>query len=363
MKIALIRKRYSDFGGAERYVAELARCLISRGHEVHIYAESWSNDQGVQFHRVPRVPGPNFIQILGFAHNTCRMMQQERYDIIHSFERTYHQDVYRAGDGCHREWLKVRSQGDPFLKRHTYLLNPLHQAILTIEKKLYSDPRLKLVIANSERVKNEIVRHYHLSPEKIHVIYNGITASLLNPVRRTELPPHFRIQKGERIILFVGSGFERKNLATLIKAVGFISDPSVNLWVVGKDAPGFYRRLAHRLGVERQIMFFGPQVDPIPYYTHAHAFVLPSIYEPFGQACLEASAFGLPVITSRACGFSELVHNGENGFIVENPLDYAEIAEKLLAALRLGKLPSQHYPTVADNVLEMVALYEMIRTT
>jgi glycosyltransferase involved in cell wall biosynthesis len=88
---------------------------------------------------------------------------------------------------------------------------------------------------------------------------------------------------------------------------------------------------------------------------------LASIYEPFGQACLEASAFGLPVVTSRVCGFSELLREGENGYVIENPLDPAEIAEKLNAVLGMGKLSPQPYPTVADNVREMVDLYEMIR--
>jgi UDP-glucose:(heptosyl)LPS alpha-1,3-glucosyltransferase len=163
------------------------------------------------------------------------------------------------------------------------------------------------------------------------------------------------------MILFVGSGFERKNLATVIRALSLIPDPTVRLWVVGKDSPGPYLRLARRLAIEKRLVFAGPQTDPTPFYANAHAFVLTSIYEPFGQACLEASAFGLPVATSRACGFSELLREGENGYVVENPLDPAEIAVKLKAALKMGKLSPQLYPTVADNVREMVELYEMIQ--
>ena len=51
MKIALIRKRYTDFGGAERYISELASSLVSRGHDVHVYAEEWRAVAGLKFHR------------------------------------------------------------------------------------------------------------------------------------------------------------------------------------------------------------------------------------------------------------------------------------------------------------------------
>jgi UDP-glucose:(heptosyl)LPS alpha-1,3-glucosyltransferase len=330
---------------------------------VHIYAERWNKAKGVQFHRVQQVPGPGFVQILTFARNTHRMIQQEHYDIIHSFERTFCQDVYGAGDGCHREWLERRSRGETIFKRSTYLVNPLHLAILSVEKKIYRDPRLKLVIANSQRVKNEIVHHYNFPPEKIHVQYHGIASSFLDAGRSMELPPPFMVEEDEKMILFLGSGFERKNLATAIKALALIYDPRVRLWVVGRNACGPYRRLARKLGIEQRVVFAGPQVDPIPFYARAHAFVLPSIYEPFGLVCLEALVFRLPVVTSRVCGFSELIREGENGFVIEDPLNPTEIAEKLCAALKLGKLPPQRYPTVADNVQEMVELYEMIQAT
>jgi UDP-glucose:(heptosyl)LPS alpha-1,3-glucosyltransferase len=360
MKIALIRRRYTSFGGAERYVAELARTLTTRGHDTHIYAERWRNMDGLTFHRVPTLRGMSFVEILSFAHGARKLIQKSDYDIVHSFERTFCQDVYRAGDGCHREWLQQRRIADNFFKCRTYAINPMHRAILQVERKLYQDPRLKVVIVNSHRVKQEIIFHYGFPEERIRVIHNGLNPSLLDPGRNRELPPGLRLEKGERMILFLGSGFERKNLATAIRALALIDDPAVRLWVVGKDRLAPYRRLARDLGVERRVVFAGPQDDPVPFYAKAAAFVLPTIYEPFSNACLEASAFGLPVVTSRMNGFSELIRSGENGYIIEYVMDPAEVAEKIQGALSLSKLPYQNYPTIHDNVDEMLGLYEAI---
>ena len=358
MKIALIRKRYTDFGGAERYISELSSSLVSRGHDVHVYAEEWRAADGLTFHRVPARFGPSFLKILSFAYTVRDMLSREQYDIVHSFERTVSQDVYRAGDGCHREWLRVRKDADNLIKRNTYLLNPMHRAILRLEKELYEDPKLKLVIANSRRGKEEIVRNYGFPEERIRVIYNGLNDSLLDPARSKELPGGFEMRAGERMLLFVGSGFERKNLATAIKTLARIDDPAVRLWVLGRDRQTRYRRLARRLGVSGRVVFAGPQSDPAPFYECARAFILPTIYEPFSNACLEASAFGLPVVTTRINGFSELIRPGENGFIIENPLDAREAAEKTMAALALGKQPPDRYPAIGDNVKEVLDLYE-----
>ena len=265
MKIALIRKRYTDFGGAERYVSELASSLVSRGHDVHVYAEEWRAVDGLTFHRVPARFGPGFLKILSFAYSVREMLRREHYDIVHSFERTVSQDVYRAGDGCHKEWLRVRKDADNVIKRNTYILNPMHRAILRLEKELYEDPKLKLVIANSRRGKNEITRNYGFPEERIRVIYNGLNDSLLDPARSKELPNGIERRPGELMLLFVGSGFERKNVATAIKALARIDDPAVRLWVLGRDRQTRYRRLARRLGVGDRVVFTGPQSDPVPF--------------------------------------------------------------------------------------------------
>jgi UDP-glucose:(heptosyl)LPS alpha-1,3-glucosyltransferase len=131
------------------------------------------------------------------------------------------------------------------------------------------------------------------------------------------------------VLLFVGSGFERKGLATAIAALAALGDPSSHLLVVGKGATAPYRDQALRLGVERQVRWLGVRTDPERWYASADALVLPTRYEPFGNAHLEALASGVPVIASNRAGGAEVVDE-ESGAVVD-PTDPAAIAAALRA--------------------------------
>ncbi len=270
--------------------------------------------------------------------NSRRMLKREQFDIIHSFERTLYQDVYRAGDGCHREWLVQRRTIDPWYKTITNAINPLHLSLLRIEREIFREGNYKGIIAISERGKEEIVKHYGVPPEKITVIYNAVDTKRFDlkerKTIRSEVRESLGIPQEVPVLLFVGSGFKRKGVPAAIRALARL-DPEIRLMVIGKDSVDPYRSLAKREGVDRRVIFVGPVVDVENYYVAGDLFVFPTIYEPFGNVCLEAMAAGLTVVTSRICGASELIHEGKNGYIVNNPIDHDEIADKVRKGLAL----------------------------
>src|SRR4051812_39793098 len=104
MKIGVVRQRYVATGGAERYLAAVIEQLAARGHEVHVFASEWSATENPKFmlHRVPIMRGTSFVRALTFAIWSERIVRRANCDVIFSLERTLRQDVYRAGDGCHR---------------------------------------------------------------------------------------------------------------------------------------------------------------------------------------------------------------------------------------------------------------------
>ena len=104
---------------------------------------------------------------------------------------------------------------------------------------------------------------------------------------------------------------------------------SVRLDVAGKGNPAPYRRLAARLGVASRLRFLGSANRMEEVYGNADILVHPAIYEPFSNACLEAMACGLPVISSRTNGASEIIQPGRNGDVVENPADTAAMASAI----------------------------------
>ncbi len=345
MRIALIRRKYSPFGGAERYIDALVKHLLASGHEMHIFAHEWEpatqNSQFATgrlfFHRVPMIKGLSLFKVLSFAINASRLLKKERFDVIHSFERTLFQDIYRAGDGCHKEWLIQRAKYEPFWKTCLVRINPLHFAFLWIERQLFDPRNTRMVVANSMRGKLEIVRHYHFPEDRIRVVYNGVDTARFNPLNRKKYRPAVReclgLLPSYRVVLFLGSGFERKGLSFALRVVAALRDPLVRLIVAGKDNCARYRKLASRLGITDRVVFTGPTKEPEKLYAAADIFLLPTIYEPFSNACLEALASGIPVITSRTNGASERISEGMNGYIIDDPSDIFGMKREIMKFL------------------------------
>ncbi|MBI1912991.1 MAG: glycosyltransferase family 4 protein [Deltaproteobacteria bacterium] len=372
MRIGLIRMRYTPFGGAEVFLQRFMDELLKRGHSLEVFSTNWEEKGRLKVHKV-KAAGPSFLRPLTFALNAEKEVDKSGLDCVISLERTFCQDIYRAGDGCHREWLIRRGRSVSGLKRFLIRLNPLHSVLLHIEKRLFSSKRLKKVVANSNQVKQDIIRHYGLPDEKICVIYNGIDLSSFNAPagdERERFRTGLGINPDTIMLLFVGSGFERKGLMYAIRALGLLKEKGdFRLLVVGKGKASKYIEEAKSLGVLDRVIFKGPVKGTAGYYGAADIFILPTIYEPFSNACLEAMASGLPVVTSRVNGASEVLQNGVNAGIIEDPADHAEVAEKTLLFLdkdkrlkagRLSRQAAEKYP-IEKNVSEFLKVVEAIR--
>lgn len=337
MKIGLVRMKFTPYGGAEVFLSRLIDGLVKNGHECHIFASEWEghNNESVIFHRIKVIKGLSFLKVLSFAISTYFSLIKEPLDIILSFERTFHQDVYRAGDGCHKEWLKQRKKIVSPFRYLTIILNPFHWIMLFLEKTLLKSKKLKSVIANSEMVKIDIIKHFGLPEDKINVIHNGINSELFNlgaiSGLRKGLRKRFGISENCHLILFVGSGYERKGLPCLLEAIAKLKEKEINikLLVIGKGKIKRYEQHSKKLQIDKDIIFVGPQKDVRGYYAASDLFVLPTLYDPFSNATLEAMACGLPVVTSRFNGAAEVVEKEGMGYIIQNPTDLEEIADKI----------------------------------
>jgi UDP-glucose:(heptosyl)LPS alpha-1,3-glucosyltransferase len=322
VRIGIIKNNFfPSGGGSERYTNGLVSQLLARGYEVRVVAARWdpaAASSGVRLQRVPIMPGPSFVRTLSFALNCRRVVERSDCDCVLSIERTIRQDIFRAGGGCHREWLIQRRRYRAGAGQNLFWLNPLHLALLWIEKQSYSAQNTRSIIANSHRGKAEIIRHYHFPADRIHVIHNGTDCERFKPaVQRTN--------QNETVLVFAGSGFERKGLEFAIRALAQLP-ATVRLEVAGKGNPSRYQRIAKRLGVADRLRFLGSTARMEETYARSDILVHPAIYEPFSNTCLEALACGLPVVTSRINGASEIVRPGENGRVVEDPSDIPALA-------------------------------------
>lgn len=353
MKVALIRKKYTFHGGAEGFSETFAKKLAEDGHEVHIFATEWQINtvhNNICFHRVPSLTVNSFLRDITFAISAFFMLKKQRkyFDVIQSHDKTIYQDIYRAGDGCHIEWLKQRWRRIGLLGKLSIILNPYHWLILDLEHNIFRRHRYKKIVAISEMVKRNIVENYRVLPDDIEVIYNGVDTERFSPYNKVKYSDEIRQKHGitdnDFVVLFVGSGFERKGVRFLIEAVESISVP-VTVMIVGKGSEkrlkgerkikkfplpnGERVRVRGYFHNKQNIIFCGPQKEIHKYYAVADVFVFPSIYEPFGNVHLEALASGLPVITTKQSGASEIIEGGRQGFVIENPEDTEKMAEKI----------------------------------
>ncbi|MCJ7839256.1 MAG: glycosyltransferase family 4 protein, partial [Burkholderiales bacterium] len=156
--------------------------------------------------------------------------------------------------------------------------------------------------------------------------------------------------------LFVGSGFRRKGLPQLLRAMTGVR--GAQLVVVGADKElAHLRRSAEETKLSGRVHFAGGQDDVKPWYGMADCFVLPTLYDPFPNAALEAMACGLPLITSLQCGAAELVESGVEGYVCRDPLDVVELARCLNLAAAPGQ--AQRMGAAARSRVEPYGLEHM----
>ena len=352
-RVALVRGRYDPSGGAERFVQAAIEALKSEGASLTLVTRSWPGHDGNAIVLESFHVG-SLWRDWAFARAACRELAKRRFDLVQSHERIACCDVYRAGDGVHAQWLHERGRVQGSLARWMTQMNPHHRFLLAAERELFTSSRLKAVICNSEMVRREIAHRFGTPAEKLVLIRNAVDGSRFHPGLREELRDSVRqqlsIPRLARVLLHVGSGFERKGVRSMLEAVARAPHEPWAI-VVGKDKRlARYSAHARSLGIGERVRFVGAVSDVRPFYAAADAFVLATLYDPQPNAALEAMACALPVLTTPRCGAAELLEEGTSGYI-RDALDVAGLADAI------GRLDMAHAHAMGARAREAVAPY------
>jgi len=377
VKIALIRKDFfQSRGGGERYAVNLGKGLAKLGHDVHVFAHMWEKNfySGITFHKVPTFTFFSSLKNLSFAYNCRKMLENEHFDIIHSLSQTYFQDIYRMGDGVHRHWLRVQTPHPVyrFLKK----LPLRQQAILHLENQTFHPSNYRLIICNSHLCEKHAVRYFKVPEERICVIYNGVDHATFHPGLRNEhnavLRKKLQIHEKAFVILFIARNFSRKGLAYLIKSLPFIREKKelLKVVIIGRGESASYRHMARRTGFEEQLLFIGKSDNISQFYGIGDILVLPTLYDPFSNVCLEALACGIPVITTRENGAAEIIQQGETGIVIPDPSRSDELAEgisrflslEIRRSVRKKAVKSVNEFTIERNTRQTLEAYHRVLT-
>src|SRR6266403_1629367 len=345
LRIAFVRRGYSPTGGAETYLKRLARGVVEAGHDVQLVASNdWPGDQWF-FGSVTRLRAES---VVGFANELEEIRPQLHCDALFSLERVWSCDVYRAGDGVHRAWLARRRNFELPLKQFVRGLNRKHRDLLQLEESLLADRKAARVIVASKMVRNEIVDLYAYPAGNIDMIRNGVPLDKFrfDPEVRQKARDDLKLKPDQIALLFAGSGWERKGLLFAIQAMALCKNKKLRLLVAGRGNETLYKTARLRFWREEPVRFLGEVAEVARLYAAADIFILPTIYDPFSNACLEALACGSPVITTRANGFSEIIEDSVHGSIV----DHAGNLVGLRDAIRFWSDPSHRAAARSGNV-------------
>jgi D-inositol-3-phosphate glycosyltransferase len=325
-----------DTGGMSVYILEVAREMSRQGHTVDVYTRVHDPADTVI---VDLGEGARLIHVK--AGQEARIDKLEVYSCLPEFTRNL--ESYRRDNGLSydlvfshywlsglvgqylQRWWRVPQ----VIKFHT--LGAVKNAIGIGE----GDPELRIasekelidscqgIITSTNRVKNELVRYYGATPDKVSVVPCGVNMALFQPVARTLARQRLGLND-ERILLFVGRLDPLKGADRFLQAIPHLKNiDNLRLIVIGgdnssRDEVEKLQMLSAVLGIRDRVNFRGTiKQAELPYfYSAADVCVVPSYYESFGLVALEALACGTPVVASDVGDLKNFIRQGKTGYVV-----------------------------------------------
>jgi len=185
------------------------------------------------------------------------------------------------------------------------------------------------IVCVSEATKCILLEHYGIPEDKITLIYNAVDTGKFYPLN---------VPKLRNTLLYIGRIDKRKGIEFLIRSMTFVRDQIPDaLLLVGGKGPYFekMKTLVNRLDLGRNVTFLGfvPDEQLNALYNQAQCVVVPSMFEGFGIAVIEALAAGTRVVGTDVDGIREILQSGEYGRL--SPYgDHHALAEAIVAELR-----------------------------
>ena len=325
-------------GGCATTIANLARRLVADGHAVHVYACRWDAaalPESVQFHQVRPLPCPRFLRPWAFGAAVIKALRGTEHQVTIGFDKTWGLDVLYPQGGLYvantdHNLLKYRGPLARRLVRWLKLIDPAYLSFAALERRQYLRNKGSLIVAISDMVRRHFQHYYRIKPEDLRLVRVATDAHLFDehdrPRRRHESRQRWGIGPEETVALFAGMNYRLKGLESLLRAMRLVPAGPFRLLVTGNDDTSAFKRLAVRLGVAERVRFVGFCDDILDCYFAADFLVHPTFYDPCSHVVLEAMTCGLPVITTRYNGASELLHPPREGYVIDDPHDHRHLA-------------------------------------
>jgi len=329
--------------GTERWIAEWTSRL-SGEFDVHVYSQRVEDLDltRLTWHRIPKIRGPHLVNFLWWlaANHLWRWRDRRFRGITHDL-------VFTAGTNCldadaisihivFAEFVR-RVRSEMYLQRNSIFSWPrrihrdlYYRLITLLERHLYTQPSAQLILIARKTAKD--LDRFYGPHDVLPVLYMGIDHTTFNPqlrmARRDEARRELGIRDEQFVLLLVGNDWRKKGLCTLLDVLPVL-DRQVLLLVVGDDKKFPYVRQIQRYDLVDRVRFLPSRPDVAFYYAAADAYVEPSVEDTFAHPPAEAMACGLAVITSVTNGTAEIITDGMDGLIIQDPTNSKELATQI----------------------------------
>ncbi len=329
-------------GGMQRANYELARWLADAGARVHLVAHRIQDDlladPAVVSHVIPFIGG-DFV--------SGRLLRTTGRVIAKRCVAEEGSRVIVNGGNCHvldATWVHavhdawpVRDAGAPLLRR---VKNRITKRVSTRDEAGVI-PSARVVIANSEKTRDDLLALGGLDPARLHVVYLGCDPEVDRPATKEAVQAQRRklgIAPDELLVLFVGAlMYDRnKGLDTLLDAwvkLRAAGGPKARLLAFGTASPDWQGEIARR-GLEKEVELVGYRSDVGEVLAAADLLVSPSRYDSYGLAVQEAFCRDVAAIPSSGAGFSERMPESLRSLVLRDPESSSELADRIASWAR-----------------------------
>jgi L-malate glycosyltransferase len=319
-------------GGTETQAVELARRLDPARYQVTI---GCLRREGPLLERLKDTPveivevnmGAGVDSPSGMVRiaKLARFLRKRRFQILHAHD-LWSNIVGVAAAMLARTPVTITSQRD---LSHAEWYGTYRRRVLRFLQR-----RSSMVLTNAKAIRDGLIEHDGLSPDKVCVVYNGVDLDRFHvPADREKLFPG---SAGNKLIVLVGNMITNvKGQPVLISAAPQIvkAHPRTQFVLVGEGSKRFeFEQQVKGLGLEANFLFLGRRSDVPAILACCDIAVLPSLAEGLPNAVLEYLAAGLPVVASALGGNLEIIQDGTNGMLVP-PQDSQALAAALIRLL------------------------------
>ena len=343
LKIAFLSYRSKPFSGGQGiYVKYLSKALHDLGHEIDVFSGPPypDLDPEIKLVKIPSLGlyeksskfyGVNPIQLFNpinlfewlsvnsggfpepytFGKRIKKIIKKNlnEYDVIHdnqslAYELLFFQKKKPLVTTIHHPIsmdlaYQLQSTNDIFLK----LLMRRWHSFLVMQK--FVAKRVKKIVVPSNSSIDDIKNEFHVNEDKMERVMNGIDLRVFYPDSKIQKIPFKLVTVASADVPLKGLDYLLKALSDLVKVY-----PDISLSVIGEQKKGGHtERLIKRLNLEKRVNFFSnlTQEELRITYCRAELAIIPSLYEGFGFAAIEAMACGVPLISTSGGALPEVV--------------------------------------------------------